>query len=164
MGYYGNINVGHVADCNKERLERMLKDYDNQLYIRWDAKRKNGRGCWQIRRRPNDKTQVYQGHYQGQPIFTAEYVEEDLTHHVLDVEVLSYDLVGKIKSMDAWNEKHFINDLEYLEDKASNEARKKNQEDLKYHMKQYRRTWRDMKEALASGQSLGQLLKGFKLD
>src|SRR6185369_13350161 len=98
----GSLIIGNTGDCNKGFLERCLKYYDQQLYIKWNPKKRGGWGMWEVRRRPETATNVFQGKLEdGTNVYTYEYKELDLVNHVLDVPVLHYNVLGKIKSMDA---------------------------------------------------------------
>ncbi len=154
----GQVIEGHVLDCNKEYFLKALQDYDKQLYIQWNPYKCKGWGCWEIRRTPNEKIvyPIAKG-YQA-----VDYVELNLTSHVLDCAFLNYDQLRKVQSMDVWNKKHWINDLEYLEDKKKEEGLEKAQKNLSYNVKQERKAWKDMMEAVRSGQSPAQILSQVK--
>lgn len=164
MNYYGYINVGHVEDCNRKRLERMLKDYDEQLYLTWNPAKRDGQGVWELRRRPTYKTVVSQGSYNGGELFTAEYVENQFTHHVMDIPVLKYDVLSRLHEMDAWRHDRMVEDMDYESERRDDQIKAKARAEAHYAVKQHRREFRELKEALASGQSLARLLKGFSLD
>lgn len=159
---FGRVVTGSVQDCNKLALESALKFYDPFLYIKWNTDKRGGRGCWEVRRAPEYTTPVYQGKLNGQKLYTMERVESDIIHHVLDVPVLHYGVLGKIKSMDAWKHKNFNS---YLENAAAEwEARERQsaREELQYNIKQHKREWREFASLVSQGLNPGQLIKGIK--
>jgi hypothetical protein len=156
----GSIVIGSVHDCNRAALERSLKFYDPQLYIKWNPKKRGGWGCWEIRRKPEHLTKVYQGQWNGQALYTLEYKENDLVHHVLDVPVLRYDVLGKLKSMDAWNNKNFLNDLDYEAERLKEREEAKAKAELRYNIKQFKREWRDFASLVREGVNPSQIIKG----
>lgn len=159
----GNIIVGSVRDTDKARLERQLKDYDSQLYIKWNAKKRSGLGIWEVRRLPNSKEKVLKTEFNGFKIFSYEYVELDLVNHVLDVPDLSYDILGKIRSMDAWNDKNFVANLDYRGEQHKLETLKKAREELTYDVKQHKREWRDFATFVSQGGNPGQVLNKMRI-
>lgn len=159
----GTLLVGSVQDCDKKALERALQDYDKQLYIKWNPKKRRGLGCWEIRRRPDQKEMVFKTDFNGIKIFSYEYVELDLVNHVLDVPVLSRDVLGKIKSMDAWTDKNFVANLDYRHAEAKAEAGRKARAELTYEIRQHKREWRDFAAFVAEGGNPGQVLNKFRL-
>lgn len=158
----GKLVRGSVADCNKAALERALKFYDSQLYLKWNPKKNGGYGVWEIRRKPDTATKVYQTTFNGQKFYTLEYVEHDLIHHVLDLPRLSYDVLGKLKSIDAWAQKDFISNLDYTAARHKEQEEKSAREELRYNIKQFKREWKDFAALVSQGVNPGQILKGFK--
>lgn len=156
----GNVITGHVSDCDKGALERALKFYDKQLYLKWNPKKNKGWGVWEIRRHPDKKEMVYKTHFQGIKIFEYEYVENNLVNHVLDCPRLSMDLVGKLKSMDTWNDKRWAANLEYGEAKHREKIEKRAHDELKYEIKQYKQEWRDFARLVSEGLNPGRVLSG----
>lgn len=177
MGPTGGLCKGHVLDVSEKPFVQRLKDYDAQLYVKWNPKKLRGWGCWEIRRKPEEKTAKYsQRHellptgfmkygvqgdvyeFNGFTIVYPKYHELDLINHVLDVAFLNYSVIDKLKKMDMWNQKNmgykgknFNKEAEYLEakhlDKIEDEALK----ELDYGMKQHKAEIRDFKEYVASG-------------
>lgn len=160
MAPTGKLIVGSVHDCNRQALERSLKFYDPQLYLKWNPKKRGGWGMWEIRRRPNEPTKVYQGSVDGQAFFTIEYKENDLVHHVLDVPVLRYDVLAKIKQMDAWANKNFLDNLDYEAARGIADAKAKARNELHYNIKQHKREWRDFAALVSQGVNPAKVLKG----
>lgn len=162
-GGLGNIIVGSVWDCNKAALERSLKFYDSQLYIKWNPNKRRGHGIWEIRRRPNRMTPVYQGQWQGKDLYTMEWKEIDHVHHVLDVPVLRYDVLAKIKSMDTFGQKNWLAAQDYEATRIYDKIEKGAREELKYEIKQHKQEWRDFARLVSEGHNPGQVLNKLKL-
>lgn len=156
----GNLIEGHVLDCDKASLERALKFHDRQLYLKWNPRKNGGYGCWEIRRKPEANTPVYKGDINGQPLYVMESVELDLVHHVLDLPFLTHRAIERIKKMDAWGDKYWVNNFEYQEGRAADEANRKAKEDMRYNIKQHKKQWRDLMELVSQGHNPGRLLKG----
>lgn len=175
----GRVVQGHVLDCNKQWIERALKQYDDQLYLKWnpyktlDANGKAtivppegeywqgfGAGCWELRRRPNSKTAVPKWELGDCILFDLDYVETDVENHIKDFPYLNYSILGWVKSNDCWAVKDWVSDLEYREDESYNRELDRNQSDLKYHIKHERRAMRDFQNELKSGKNPLQFLGG----
>lgn len=161
----GKVVKGHVLDVNVKTIERQLQNYDKQLYIIWNPAKNSGNGIWEVRRRPNEKFAVYWSTVGETDFFKLEYVELDLVNHVLDVPRLDYRLPEKIKAMDAWVHKDYG---KYLDDAADNEerkARKRENEEFRYKLKQERQHIQAFKEFVRSGYNpayfLSQKFKGY---
>lgn len=154
VGPSGNICAGHVLDVRKGPFERALKDYDSQLYVKWNPKKLKGWGCWEIRRRPNLKSIVEVVEFEGKTYTRLEYRENNLIHHVLDCAFLNYDQLNKIQRIDTWKKsdgKNFVDDLETQEReyvaKKTAEAKASRQDAAKH----YKREIKDLKELVQSG-------------
>jgi hypothetical protein len=158
----GHTIIGHVRDTDKKTLERQLQDYDKQLYIKWNPKKRQGLGVWEIRRKPDEKSKVFKTEWNGYKIFELEYAEIDLVHQVLDVPFLSYEVLGKIRSMDAWNDKNFVANLDYKGAVHKAETDRKAREELTYEIKQHKKEWRDFATFIAEGNNLGHVLNKFR--
>lgn len=159
---FGRVVTGSVQDCNKAALERLLQFYDRFLYLKWNTDKQGGRGCWEIRRRPEYPTRVFQGAFNGGTLATLERQESDIIHHVLDCPVLHYGLLGRIKSMDMWKYKDF--DAHLAKSAAEYEAseRTKAREEMRYDIKQHKREWRELAALVQSGANPAQFLKGIR--
>jgi len=156
----GKYIIGNTLDCNKKMLERALQFYDKQLYLQWNPKKRGGWGKWEIRRRPDVYTKVYQGEWQGASLYTSELRELDLVNHVLDLDVLHMDALGKIKRMDTWKNKNFATDLEKFEAEHRQKMESKAREDLAYDIKQHKREWREFAQLVSSGMNPAAAWKG----
>lgn len=159
---FGRVVTGSLLDANKQAIERSLQFYDPFLYIKWNPDKRGGRGCWEVRRAPEYTTLVYQGKLNGQKLYTAERVESDIIHHVLDVNVLHYNLLGKIKSMDAWKHKDFNAYLENAAAEWETRERKRAREEMQYDITQHKQEWRDMLALVQAGANPAQFIKGIK--
>lgn len=175
----GNVIVGSVLDVNKRHLERDLKRYEKDLYLKWnpmktmkpDGKveilplpgpywRGFGTGVWELRCRPLTKSAVPKWEYNDQVIFNIEYVEIEGINCIKDFSHLSYDILRWVKEHDLREYKDFCKELEYQEDKSYDKALDANKADLKYRTKYYRKAMADFKEALRSGRSPLEYLSG----
>jgi hypothetical protein len=147
----GKIVKGHVLDVNKAALERKLQDYDNLLYVKWNPNKRSGHGCWEVRRRPTEKTAMDKGTFGGVHFIALEDFELDIVHHVLDVPFLNYDAVAKVKSMDTWGTKDWVSELDYKRSKYEENIQAKAKDDLRYSAKEYKKEIREFRELLLSG-------------
>lgn len=158
----GGLIVGNGLDCNKAFLERILKAYDKQLYIKWNPKKRGGWGMWEVRRKPDTLTNVYHGEFNGAKLYTAEYVEIDIVNHVLDVEVLHENILGKIKQMDTWGKKNYIDELDSAAAKYKQEEEVKARAEMRYNAKQHKREWKEFAALVAQGVNPSHILKGMR--
>lgn len=149
----GSVVEGHVLDVAKKPFERALKDYDSQLYVRWNPKKLKGWGCWEIRRKPESQTIVDFVEWKGTTVFKLGYREVDLVANILDCAFLNYDQLRKIREMDTWQigPKQWLADRDYAEKQHKAAITAKRKEELKYAAKEYKREIRDFKEFVLSG-------------
>jgi hypothetical protein len=158
----GKLIRGHVLDVSRVGFNRALRDLDSQLYTVWNPTKLKGWGCWEIRRRPNRKTAVYRGAHAGVSFYELAYVEYRDVHHVLDCAFLNYDAIRKLKEMDTFNKNHWIHNMEYLEQKRTDELYEKALEERKYAIKQHKSAIRDLYEMVRSGIHPGQIVTSTK--
>lgn len=174
LGPTGTISKGHVLDCSRAPLEEALRLYDPQLYIKWNSKKLQGWGVWEVRRKPEAKSirpskclmhhsgaktyvqgDIYD--FDGYCVIYPKYHENDLVHHVLDVAYLNYDILTKLKKMDQWElangGKDFAKNLEYEENKQQTQIREKLNKELQYNLKQIKSAVNGVKEHILSGGS-----------
>lgn len=156
----GNLVTGSVHDCNKAALERSLQFYDPLLYIQWNPKKRRGWGMWEVRRKPESLTRNYQGQLNGCSLSVLERKENSLINHVLDVPMLRYDVLGKIKSMDAWNYKNFTAEADYNAEKHQQREKDKARAEMRYNLKQHMREWREFASLVSQGMNPAKVLKG----
>lgn len=159
IGPVGNIVQGDILDVNKKAFERVLRDYDSLLYVKWNPTKLKGFGCWEIRRRPATKSAVYAGTHNDVNFFEIKHVEYDMIHHVLDVAFLNYDAINKLKRMDTFATSNWIDGFESREKEAKAIYDKKLKEDLKYSIKQIKTQAAGLREAVLSGTNLAELAK-----
>lgn len=158
IGPTGKIIQGSVFDVSKDSLEFALRRYDPLLYIRWNTKKNAGMGVWEIRRRPEKMTAVYHGSFEGKPFYTLEHKELDVVSHVLDVPILGYHVLSKLKAMDTWEVHKFADALEYSEEKQQEKIQSKAKEDLTYHIKQHKKEFQTFRDLVASGHNPARIL------
>lgn len=164
----GKIIRGHVLDVSLKPFVRALQDYDKQLYVIWNPHKVKGHGCWEIRRRPNEKRAIYMGSYRGMNFFKVMYVENRDVHHVLDCAFLNYDALRKIREMDVLQaiEDSGYGSFDALLEAKSREAAEREQskadEALRLAIKDNRSAMRDFFEMVRSGIHPAQVLKSTK--
>lgn len=174
IGPTGNVVRGDVLDVSKAGLEAALKAYDKQLYVKWNPKKCRGHGCWEVRRKPDEKSMIFQGEFQGKKFYSLEYKELDIISHVMDSAFLSYEIVTKIKGMDQWQKsgmRHrsdYEKASEYVGEALANEQKNqaKAEQDLfkeaVYGMKQEKRAMRELREIIGRGENPNNLAKFWK--
>lgn len=164
LGPTGGIIRGDVLDVNKTHLERTLKDYDPQLYIKWNPQRLKGWGAWEIRRRPETKTVVDVVVFGGNTYVKLDYHEIDLINGILAVSFLNYNIVAKLQAMDTWKHhgdkgKNFSKNIEYDAAKAQELQEKKAREERNHAAKVYKSEIRDFREYVLSGNNPAEIAK-----
>lgn len=102
MGPCGNVIKGHVLDVNQKAFDETLQFYDRQLYTKWNPKKLQGHGCWEIRRKPEYLSALDVSEYEGNLIFKIGPKEFEHFHHVLDCAFLNYDALRKLQEIDTW--------------------------------------------------------------
>jgi hypothetical protein len=150
-GATGRLIEGHVLDVAKTPFEEKLRDYDSLLYVKWNAAKYKGWGCWEVRRRPATKQIVDYAEYESNLYLRLEYREVDFVNHVLDAPYLNYQIIEKIQSMDTWKQGHWIRDIDYTEAKFNEEHEAKVKREMTYSMKQHKKELRDFREYILSG-------------
>lgn len=165
IGATGNVIKGHVLDtCSKYNLEQALKLYDPKLYIKWNHKKRNGYGVWEIRRQPDRLTVTHQ----GGGFNLLEYKELDIVHHVLDIEFLNRECLKRIQEMDAWAKhdygRNWLSEIDYLMAKKREKMQASQADNRQYMIKQFKREWRELMRLVQSGHSIAHLLKGYRPD
>lgn len=102
MGPTGNLIRGHVLDCEKKGFDEALQFYDKLLYSKWNPAKYAGRGCWEIRRKPEFNTALDVCEWEGNLIFRVGPHESELVHHILDTQFLNYDILRYLKQQDTF--------------------------------------------------------------
>lgn len=160
----GWVSKGSVFDCNRHSFQRSLEAYDNQLYVGWNPMKNDGRGCWEIWRRPNLKTPIlaYHDEITGLKIYRTEYRPNDFEHWVADLDFLNRDFIKRLKEMDAWENKQLISkhDDDYEESLTQNEE--KEAEHLKYVVRHNKSAFKDLLEYTQQGFNPLDFFKGSK--
>lgn len=158
----GKVVEGHVLDVNKKHFLEKLQQYDPLLYVKWNSEKNQGNGCWEIRRRPSKLTPIYEGEWQGQKLFRLEYVEQDLIHHVLDVQFLNYNVLNKLKEMDTWTSKTWVEDLDYEAERLKDKQETREREHWRSVIRDNRKYFKDLQEQVKSGYDPFSFFRGVK--
>lgn len=156
VGSTGRLVKGHVLDVARAPLEAKLRDYDPQLYLKWEPDKLRGLGCWAIWRRPNEKSVKAVFDMGEYSIAVLDYIEHGHVHHVLDAPRLNYWVLEKLKQMDTWTNNgykgaNFNRDIEYAEQQYYEREEDRAEEALAYSAKQNKTAFNDLKEFAASG-------------
>jgi hypothetical protein len=148
----GRVVRGSVFDCNKKTLERLLKNYDSQLYLKWNTEKRGGRGIWELRRLPDAKKPVYKGVWiDGNPISALEYVESDMIHHVFDLPSLSYRVLDRLYAADTFRTKKWVDTFEYEEERSQIKLEADARNELAYNLRHHKKELDILREAARSG-------------
>lgn len=154
-GKTGNTITGSIFDVALSPLLRQLRDYDPQLYVKWNAKKRGGIGCWEVRRKPDYKTVKETFRFQGNTFHVFEYNENNFENHVMDVSNLDYRILPKIKRMDVWAKsyrgKNFVDDIEAAEKEFEEKEALKADDVRQYMIRDNRRQMNEFKEYVLSG-------------
>ena len=146
-GPTGSLIKGSIFDCNKNSLEKALKRYDPRLYIKWNPRKREGYGVWEIRIRPRLKTLVRH----DENFCSLEWRESDLIHHVLDVPILSYRILDKIYEMDSYRSANYGKDLDDQLDKAEDDIDRRRLEEMRLRIRDDKKYVREWQELVRSG-------------
>jgi len=169
VGPTGSLVQGHLFDTDKVELERQLKRYDEQLYLKWDATRYGGYGTWQLRRRPKYKSIVDSTQLGGCGIHRLEYKEIDIENHVWDLPALSDSLLDRVKACDIWDQTDYQGKSHRIEEFTAtmeqrffdhkHETQQKQHTDMMYGIMQDRAVMKDFQERIVSGVDPRHLLR-----
>lgn len=151
IGPTGNLIQGNIFDCNKKSFVRALKAYDNQLYLVWNPKKREGLGVWEVWRNPTKKTLVNQGVYEGNTLFTLEYKPNSFEHHVQDLEYLSYNFITRLHEMDMWNNKQFLDQMDQRLEDDQDKLNKSEEESIKYAVKHNKKLFKELAQLTKEG-------------
>lgn len=175
VNHESRLVQGHVLDVAKKPLLEALRRYDVQLYVKWNPKKLQGHGCWELRRKPEMKT-VREGRfldtpYRGRVFFPGDihdlgdftivepkYHETSFENHVKDFTHLSYGMVGWIAAHDLWTMdqcgfkgKNFTKEAEYREAKYEEKIDEDADADKQYMIKQHRTQFNDFRSYINTG-------------
>lgn len=172
VGPTGSIIKGHVLDVNKAALERAIKRYDDLLYLTWNPKKRQGLGCWELRRRAEKKTAKHQGHWNGMDFFVVDYPKSRFDEMTKDFETLDFRILDWVVSQDVFNKiprksgetdeqymLRFHSELKYREAKHAESVEAKADEEMRYMIKQHRTEINELRELLKSGMNPHRLLQ-----
>lgn len=155
LGPCGNLIKGHVLDSARSPLEAKMREYDSQLYVKWNPSKLRGEGLWEVRRRPENKVPKYSVVYKGNTYTSLEYVENGLVSHLFDVPYLNYKILEKLKEIDTWNASYKVQDygkdLDYKEAKIQEKLEEKAEGERDYMIKQHKSQIKDFMEYVQSG-------------
>lgn len=156
----GELIEGHVLDCRKKWLEQKLKDFDKDLYLKWNGKSAKGRGKWELRLR-NTKYKICQGALNGLPLYTLDYLESH-SFLMFDMNYLGLPVYDRIRSWtDVRDLKSPISKIyEEKEFEIKDRANKKAMEDFKYNVKQTENVWDYFMQKIARGENPGPMISG----
>ena len=153
----GKLIEGGVLDSAKKPLEETLKRHDPQLYLKWNSKKLGGHGCWELRRRPEEKRVLEVVNYKGMQLQVLGYKEFDLVNHVKDFAFLNYKILEWVRDPknDTWSQsykaKNFVKDYEYAEAKHQEALDDKLVEERKYNIKQHKSEIRGLMKYINEG-------------
>lgn len=173
VGPTGNLIEGDILDVSKDHLTAALKAYDTLLYIKWNPKKIHGRGCWELRRRPEFKTVVLREIFEGNTYSIIDYKELDVENHVLDMPYLNYEVLTRIKKMDLWANSgydrsnkaklnNFWDKMDGIREDVQTADQKKAYDDLLYNTMQQKSALRSFKDAILSGVNPADIAKYWK--
>jgi hypothetical protein len=173
---------GHVLDVSRPHLLAALRRYDQQLYLKWNAKKRGGLGVWELRRKPEFKSvqesrwldapgkgkvfvkgDVFE--FDGFTIVEPKYHETSFENHVKDFEVLTYQILDWVKAHDVWEMqntgfkgKNFVNEAEYREAKYEEKIDEDSYAEKQYMIKQHRTDFNDLREYVLAGGNPARLV------
>lgn len=149
----GNTITGSIFDCNRKHFEKTLRDYSDRLYVGWNPLKNEGNGCWEVWHRPSKKTPVlrYYDEITGFKIYTTEYLPNDFEHWVADLPYLTYSFIGKLREMDAWDNKQLLQNADDAVDEHRIKMEKAEEENIKYVVKHNKELFRDLLDYTQQG-------------
>ena len=156
----GRIIQGDVLDVNRKHLELKLKQYDPFLEIKCNTEKRNGRGMWEIWRKPEFKTAVFEGNVPEGKIFRLEYVYDKHINHVFDCEYLNYDVLGRLQAADMWQYKDWYAEKTAEGDAWLKKQQDKNKEELRLQLRDERKYMKVLHEAGLDGINPGNFFSG----
>ncbi len=169
---------GHVLDVAQAPLVAALRRFDPLLYVKWNAKKRSGRGLWELRRKPEMKSlkvgryldtprgKVYTPgdvfEFQGYTLAIPKYNENHFENHVKDFDYLTYDMVAWVSSHDLWNHgfkgKYALKDAEYNEAKYDEKIDNEAADERSYMIKQHKTQFEDFRQYILAGGDPARLM------
>lgn len=157
----GRTVVGDVLDCKMDPLLRACRDIEPRLYFKWNPKKNNGYGTWELRIKPTHKVGIYQGKYQGNQIFTLEHKEIDIENHIKDFDILNYNIVGWLRAHDTYRVKDYAAYIDYEGDRWRDRMEEKRLEERRLMIRDERKTMKKFQEEfLSKRMNMAQLFRG----
>lgn len=147
----GHVVKGSIFDCNRATFERAIKAYASNLFVGWNPYKNQEQGCWEVWAMPSKKTPIYQGSIDGHPFYSLETVPNDFEHHVYDLQYLTLDFVGKLREMDMWANRHYLDQMDQYIDDYEQELDEKLAADIKYTVKHNKSVFRKLKQFALDG-------------
>lgn len=147
----GSITRGSVLDCDYNAFDKIIKSYDNRLYVQWNPTKNGGLGTWELRIRPSLKVQVDQGGVGEAVVSTLEYKENPLTHHILDIPALDVNIRERLYEMDSTRRKNYSKEIDDEYVNAIDAQDEANEAQLRESIKENKKYWRQHMEAVKSG-------------
>lgn len=159
-----------MLDCARAPLLATLKRYDPFLYLKWNPKKRGGKGVWELRRAPEVKSvaisvpsdrhsvKSIQGDiYDLGPysIVVPKYHEYDIENHIKDFECLGYHILGWLDQHDTWKYgfrgKYLTKEADYNEAKYMERIDEQADADRQYMAKQHKTLINDFREFILAG-------------
>lgn len=164
-----NLIQGNVLDVGLSAISEAVKRYEPRLYFKWNPKKREYKGCWELRIKPTEKRIVETINSPVGVIHVLEAKEYNWVNHVKDFETLDYRILDWMFNNDGFrNEaahKHnqLAQELEKNIDGTRESHEKAKDSEWNYVAKQTVSEWRKVKEDLNSGKSLARALseRGF---
>lgn len=171
--------TGHVLDVAQSGLVSTLRRYDPLLYVKWNPKKKGGRGVWELRRKPEQKSiresrfldtprgmVFHKGdifEFDGFTIVEPKYHENSFENHVKDFDYLTYDMVTWLADHDLWKHgykgKYVTAESDYREAKYLEKIDEDSDSERQYMIKQHRTQFQDFAAYINAGGNPAELIR-----
>lgn len=147
----GWTSVGSIFDCSRVEFEKKLKSYFSDLYVGWNPLKRDGLGCWEIWQKPSKLTAVKQGNFGDGILYLLELCPNDFEHHVYDLPYLTYAFIDKLREMDMWENKQFLEQMDENDDIEYERQEKKEADAIKYAVRHNKSLFKKLKELAQDG-------------
>lgn len=151
LGPTGHVVEGSIFDVNKKHLERLLKNYDKQLYLKWNPTKNKGMGIWELRRKSDFKVISFQGNLNGSPLYSIDYKEDSFNNHVKDFDILRYDIIDWLKKHDVWENKDIFEKADDALKAKEEAAEKRKWDNIRASIREDKKYWGEFKDYVTSG-------------